>query len=163
MSSVAASLDALDGFVVLAKQSQGSQCVMIIKQVLKHPNIYVFGELLSQPHIAELANNTEHKQWLELLQLFAYGTYSAYRQRQQSSSTTNKLPDLSPVELNKLKQLSIVDLAATNKVLYYKDLMNNLEVSSVRELEDLIIECIYAGNFTIAIIIYLNRIFYIEI
>ena len=93
-NSLSASLDALDGFVVLAKQSTGSQCVMIIKQVLKHPAIYVYGELLSQPNISDLANNNEHKQWLELLQLFAYGTYPAYRQRQNSS---NKLPELSKI------------------------------------------------------------------
>jgi COP9 signalosome complex subunit 7 len=139
-SSISASLDALDGFVVLAKQSTGSQCVMIIKQVLKHPSIYVFGELLAQPHINELANSQEHKLWLELLQLFAYGTYTDYRNRQ---SSPNKLPELSSVELNKLKQLTLVDLAAKKKVLFYKDLLQILDLSSVRELEDLIIECFY--------------------
>ena len=45
---------ALDGFLVLARASQGQACVMVIKQVLKHPQIFVFGELLSSPNIKEV-------------------------------------------------------------------------------------------------------------
>ena len=39
--------------------------------------------------------------------------------------------------------ISIVDAAQTMKVLDYKDLMRDLEIGSLRELEDLIIDCIY--------------------
>lgn len=39
--------------------------------------------------------------------------------------------------------ISIADAAQKSKVLHYADLMTTLDMSSVRELEDLIIDCIY--------------------
>ena len=51
MSVPASSLESLEGFRVLARSSSGAQCVMVIKQVLKHPQIFVFGELLAEPNI----------------------------------------------------------------------------------------------------------------
>lgn len=39
--------------------------------------------------------------------------------------------------------LSIVDAAQRTKVLEYKALMRDMEIGSLRELEDLIIDCIY--------------------
>ena len=55
MSLPASSLDALDGFCVLAHSSSGPQCVLLIKQVLKHPHIHVFGELLECSSIQQVA------------------------------------------------------------------------------------------------------------
>ena len=55
MSLPASSLDALDGFCVLAHSSSGPQCVLLIKQVLKHPHIFVFGELLECSSIQQVA------------------------------------------------------------------------------------------------------------
>ena len=72
-----ASVAAMEGFVVLAKSSKGKGCVMVIKEVLKHPQIFVFGELLEQPNVKEL-ESSEHKPWLDLLRIFAYGTWSDY-------------------------------------------------------------------------------------
>lgn len=45
----------------------------------------------------------------------------------------------------KLKQLSFVSCASSSSVLRYKDLMDALDVSSVRALEDLVISCVYNG------------------
>ena len=50
----ASSLEALDGFCVLAGSSAGPQCVLLIKQVLKHPHIFVFGELLDCASIQQV-------------------------------------------------------------------------------------------------------------
>jgi len=128
---------ALEGFEVLAKSSAGQACVMVIQQVLKHPQIFVFGELLDVPNVKDLAN-TPHKAWLELLRLFAYGTYANYKAQPD-------LPKLEPAQLTKLRQLSIVEYAAKNKELSYSQLMKDLDVVNVRELEDLIIDCVYQG------------------
>jgi len=128
---------ALEGFEALVKSSPGQACVEVIKQVLKHPQIFVFGELLDAPNIKDLAT-TSYKPWLELLRVFAYGTYSDFRAK-------SELPKLGAKELTKLKQLSIVEYAAKNKVLSYKQLMVDLEIPNVRELEDLIIDCVYMG------------------
>jgi len=131
----------LEGFEALAKSSSGSSCVMVIQQVLKHPHIFVFGELLDLQSVKDLANNAQHKPYLELLRLFAYGTFGDYKAKQEKE----KLPQLSAKELTKLKQLTIVDNAAKNKLMSYVQLMKELELANVRELEDLIIECVYQG------------------
>jgi PCI domain len=81
---------------------------------------------------------TDEQAWLDALRLFAYGTYTEYK------ASTTKYPTLSPQQIRKLKQLTIVDLASQHKTLSYKQLMQTLDVSSVRELEDLIIDCLYA-------------------
>ena len=60
MSVPASSLDALDGFCVLAGSSSGPQCVLLIKQVLKHPHIFVFGELLECISIQQVTYSLTH-------------------------------------------------------------------------------------------------------
>jgi len=128
---------ALEGFEMLAKSNAGQACVMVIQQVLKHPQIFVFGELLDIQNVKDLVN-TPHKPWLELLRLFAYGTYANYKAQPD-------LPKLDPAQLTKLRQLSIVEYAAKNKELPYSQLMKDLDVLNVRELEDLIIDSVYIG------------------
>ncbi|KAG6782399.1 hypothetical protein POTOM_011799 [Populus tomentosa] len=47
---------------------------------------------------------------------------------------------------SKLKQLTVLTLSETNKVLSYNKLQEELEVSNVRELEDFLInDCMYTG------------------
>lgn len=46
----------------------------------------------------------------------------------------------------KLKHLTIVTMAISNKCIGYSDLLEQLDIGCVRELEDLIIESIYAGK-----------------
>jgi len=132
---------ALEGFEALVKTNSGQACVMVIQQVLTHSSIFVFGELLDQPNVKDLANGP-HKQHLELLRLFAYGTYGDYK------AANPELPKLNPKQLTKLKMLSIVEYAAKAKSLLYDDLMKSLDVPNVRELEDMIIECITLGLIT---------------
>ena len=79
----------------------------------------------------------------------------------------DSLPQLTPLQLKKLKHLTIVSLAAKNRVssylqlwrlllnsililhamqsIPYSTLQEELEIRDLRELEDLIIEAIYAG------------------
>ncbi|KAM2156719.1 hypothetical protein ACFX1R_042373 [Malus domestica] len=58
----------------------------------------------------------------------------------------SRLPHLVPDQVLKLKQLTVLTLAETNKVLPYHQLMQELDVINVRELEDFLInECMYAG------------------
>jgi len=140
-SGLAAGSAALEGFEALVKSAQGQACVMIIQQVLKHPSIFVFGELLDAPNVKDLANKPDHRPSLELLKLFAYGTYTDYKAKAEKEN----LPKLGTKELTKLKQLSIVEAAAKNKLLMYESLLNDLEMGSLRELEDMIIDCVYLG------------------
>jgi hypothetical protein len=110
-STSSSSLEALEGFALLCKSSSGLQCVMVLKQVLKHPQIFVFGELFQIPSISEL-EASDHRAWFDLLKLFAYGTYMDYKAQAQAK----KLPELGAAESTKLKQLTIVDMAATQRV-----------------------------------------------
>lgn len=131
--------DVIQEFVLLAATARGRAAVELIIHATSHPQLFAFSELLSAPHIAEL-KGTDHEAALDLLHLFAYGTWSDYRSNQQM------LPALEPQQVLKLKQLTIMTLAETAKVLPYYLLMQELEISNVRELEDLLInDCMYAG------------------
>lgn len=83
---------------------------------------------------------TDEKFYLDLLRLFAHGIWSDYK------SNADRLPQLVPDQILKLKQLTVLTLAETYKVLPYDQLMQELDVTNVRELEDFLInECMYAG------------------
>lgn len=76
---------------------------------------------------------------LATLNLFAYDSYSVYKQ------SPSKYIDLNHSMTRKLRMISIAETASKeSKTLYYKDLMKMLDVKEIRELEDLIIEAIYA-------------------
>jgi len=129
---------ALQTFVTLAKNAKGKQCTAIIQQALSAPNVFVFGELLELPNMQQLIG-TEDAKFIELLKLFAYGTYSEYQARNA------ELPPITQIQSRKLQQLSIVTLSATSKLIPYAVLQKELGISELRELEDLIIEAIYQG------------------
>jgi hypothetical protein len=82
------------------------------------------------------------KPWLDLLKLFAFGTYAEYK------ANNANLPQLDDAQALKLKQLTIVSLAAETKVIPYDTLLTSLDLSDTRTLEDCIIEGMYAGLFS---------------
>jgi len=128
----------LQQYCLLAKSLKGKGCVAIIEQALNAPGVYVFGELLVTPSVQQL-ETTEHKPYLELLKVFAHGNYSVYK------ANASVLPPLSPQMILKLKQLTIVSLSTEHKVIPYTVLLQHLDIQNVRELEDLVIECVYTG------------------
>ena len=129
---------ALSTFVELGKSATELAAAKNIELAISHKKTYVFGELLHLPNVQAL-QQTQYTKHLALLQLFAYGTYTEY--------LANKLafPELTELQVQKLKQLTIVTLAVENKKLKYELLMKTLEIENVRSLEDLVIECVYAG------------------
>ncbi|KAJ3678707.1 hypothetical protein LUZ60_002510 [Juncus effusus] len=111
----------------------------IIADATCHPSLFAFSEILSVPNVSKL-EGTQLSSSLDLLRLFAYGTWSDYR------SNASSLPSLLPDQVRKLKQLSVLTLAETKKILPYDQLMQEIDVSNVRELEDFLInECMYSG------------------
>jgi len=129
---------AIKSFCLLAKPQKGKALVAVIQQALSAPNIYVFGELLDMPNVQQLIGTDDQKS-VDLLKIFAFGTYADYK------ANAANLPVLNALALTKLKQLTIVTLAARQKVIPYSTLLAELEVGNLRELEDLIIECLYQG------------------
>jgi COP9 signalosome complex subunit 7 len=128
---------ALQTYVQMAEKAKGKQAAAVILQAIGAQNVFVFGELLMVPSIQQL-EATEDKKHVDLLKIFAYGTYSDYK-------NAGNLPILTPSQIRKLKQLTIVSLAAVSKVISYAQLHQQLDIQDVRELEDLIIDAIYQG------------------
>ncbi|XP_076318414.1 COP9 signalosome subunit 7 isoform X2 [Tachypleus tridentatus] len=127
----------LEQYLILAKAAKGIAAVGLIKQVLEAPGIYVFGELLDMPNIKELATG-ESASYFHLLNVFAYGTFTNYLENK------TKFPELTQAMITKLRHLTIVSLATKSKCIPYSTLLKELDLHNLRELEDLIIEVIYA-------------------
>eukprot|EP00850_Spirogloea_muscicola_P008766 SM000047S16905 [mRNA] locus=s47:638320:640886:- [translate_table: standard] len=131
--------EVLEGFCLLARSARGRAAAQLVAQATAEPRLFAFGELLDQPHVQEL-EDSEHSAAFELLKLFAYGTWSQYKSR------ASTLPALQPQQALKLKQLTVITLAESAKVLPYDLLMAQLDITNVRELEDMLInDCMYAG------------------
>lgn len=52
----------------------------LIERVLEASGVYVFGELLETECVKDLSSGTNAK-YVQLLELFAYGTYSDYKRK----------------------------------------------------------------------------------
>lgn len=129
----------LEQYILLAKAARGLALADLICKAAAEQGLFTYGELLSLPSVQELRAG-EHSRAYSLLALFAYGTWSDYR-----ASPDSVLP-LSSQQQHKLKLLTIVTLANGVRTLPYSHLMSALEVSSVRELEDILItDCFYSG------------------
>jgi len=127
----------LEPFLLMAKSMKGAAAAKLIQDATSAPGVFVFSELLEIPNIQELAKSEQHAQFYSLLQLFSYKTYEDYIQHKDT------LPPLNPAQTTKLKHLSIVSLASEQRILSYPRLMQSLDMPSIRELEDLIIDAIY--------------------
>ncbi|KAF5446131.1 COP9 signalosome complex subunit 7 isoform X2 [Juglans microcarpa x Juglans regia] len=131
--------DLIDHFVKQASALQGSALCPLIAEATSNTSLFAFSEILAIPSVLQL-EGTSNSVYLDVLRLFAHGTWSDYKRN------AGCLPQLVPEQVLKLKQLTVLTLAETNKVLPYDQLMQELDVTNVRELEDFLInECMYAG------------------
>ncbi|KAJ7259822.1 hypothetical protein C8J57DRAFT_1720357 [Mycena rebaudengoi] len=127
----------LEPFLLMAKSLKGAAAAKLIADATSAPGVFVFSELLELNNIQELSKSETHSKSFALLQLFAYRTYEDYLQNKDA------YPPLNAAQTTKLKHLSIVSLAASRRILPYSDLLRALEMPTIRELEDLIIDAIY--------------------
>ncbi|XP_043258689.1 COP9 signalosome complex subunit 7 isoform X1 [Colletes gigas] len=127
----------LEQFMLLAKTAKGAAALELIRQAVETPGVNVFGELLDMPNIKELENGPYVQYW-NTLNLFAYGTYKEYL------GNKDKVLELTPTQKKKLQHLTIVTLATKSRCIPYSILLEELDIKNVRDLEDLIIEAIYA-------------------
>jgi len=131
-------------YAALAKNATGAGAARLTRDACGHAGLFAFGELLEAEGIQALAG-TEHAGSLELLRLFAYGTWTDYRVAAAKEGGSS-LPALSDAQARKLRQLTVVSLAERSATLTYDELQATLELGSTRELEDFLInECMYAG------------------
>ncbi|KAI0271662.1 hypothetical protein BC834DRAFT_1039108 [Gloeopeniophorella convolvens] len=127
----------LEPFVLMSKSAKGAAAAKLIQDATSAQGVYFFAELLDAPSVRELANNDQHRAHHALLEIFTYKTYQDYLQHRGT------LPGLSPVQTTKLKHLSLLTYAMQQRVIPYSFLQKNLEISTIRQLEDLIIDAIY--------------------
>ncbi|KAG0142345.1 hypothetical protein CROQUDRAFT_673594 [Cronartium quercuum f. sp. fusiforme G11] len=129
----------LEYYLTIAKTVKGASAVKLIGDILSSSGVYVFGEFLDVPGIAELAVHEPHSRYHHLLEIFAFGTWKDY---QDNAST---LPELNASQATKLKQLSVITRASHSRVIPYADLLVSLEIGTFQELEELIIDAIYSN------------------
>lgn len=125
---------ALEQYLVLAKNARGKSCEALITQALSNPHTFVFGELL-----AVIKETDVSIEYLRLLEIFSYGTYDDYLAQQ------SHLPELTAAQQRKLKMLTLSSMAAQDHVLPFETLQHKLQVLTVRELENMVIDSVYAG------------------
>ncbi|EGN94145.1 hypothetical protein SERLA73DRAFT_188732 [Serpula lacrymans var. lacrymans S7.3] len=127
----------LEPFLLMSKSAKGAAAAKLVQDATSAPGVFVFAELLELPNIQELTNSEQHAPYISLLQLFSYNTYQDYLKHKDN------LPPLNQAQITKLKYLSIVSLAAERRILPYSQLLETLQMPTIRELEDLIIDAIY--------------------
>ncbi|GFZ48614.1 hypothetical protein JCM24511_06362 [Saitozyma sp. JCM 24511] len=129
----------LEPYLLLARSTKGQAAAKVVMDATAAPGVYVFSELMQLPNIQELGNDTNLANHLSLLQLFAYGTLATY------NTNPAAFPPVTSAHLLKLKHLTLVSLALRSRSLPYDRLQTELQLPTIRELEDLIIDVIYAG------------------
>ncbi|XP_012473313.1 COP9 signalosome complex subunit 7 isoform X2 [Gossypium raimondii] len=100
--------EVIDHFVKQASAQKGSALGSVVVEATSHPSLFAFSEILAVPTVAEL-EGTDNSVHLEVLRLFAHGTWSDYKRN------SCKLPQLVPDQVLKLKQLTVLTLAETKK------------------------------------------------
>ncbi|KAK3950348.1 hypothetical protein QBC32DRAFT_241682 [Pseudoneurospora amorphoporcata] len=159
----AKALNALEPFIALSKSATSPRAAAdLVTRATSAANTFIFTELLQTPQIQSLANSDEFSSYLTLLQVFSHGTYGDY------IANASALPVLNDEQKLKLRQLSLLTLVTNdgNSIssppdddamqqeqeqvqvqpnLSYASLIRHLELSSARELEELVISAIYAG------------------
>jgi COP9 signalosome complex subunit 7 len=130
--------DHLEQFKLLCKTTSGRATAAIVEKVVRNRHIFVFGEILELECVQRLRGTPEESTLL-LLEVFAYGSVADYVQQRET------LPVLPETALRKLRQLTLISLASRSKSLAYEELFEALQLSSVRELEDLVIASTYQG------------------
>ncbi|KKY22798.1 putative cop9 signalosome subunit 7 [Phaeomoniella chlamydospora] len=138
-------LTALEPFIqtVLTSKSPTPRFLAdIITRATSAQGTYIFTELLQLEQIQSLQSSPEFKNYLTLLELFSWGTWEDFQ-------ATTGLPSLNEAQTLKLRQLSILSLAASPSfALTYANLLQSLSLSTPSELESLITATIYSELIT---------------
>ncbi|GAA5813064.1 hypothetical protein MFLAVUS_006531 [Mucor flavus] len=132
----------LQPFLLLSKSVKGVANSKLITDALNAHGVYVFTELYEAPNVVQASTLPEVAPYYSLLKLFMYGTFKDYQ------DNIAQFPTLNENQIKKLKHLSIATLSETSQTLSYDLLQTYLNIPTVRDLEDLIIEAFYQGIFT---------------
>ena len=138
--------------LVLAKSHKAKALEMIIEKVLADPSIYKFSEFLDIENVQKLGASNKY---LKSLKLFAYENYEDYKNNSKEYIALNEK------QLKKLKMLSVITMAGKSKTLSYTKLSKDLDISSKKDLEDILLELIY-NRLINATLDEKNKVVYVE-
>ena len=139
-------MSALDQAIQTAKTAPSSMLPVIIDQVLNNANVFVFGEILSEPKVAAmLTDNGVARRSLATLELFAYSTFNDYEKNK------DKFIVLKPKMLEKLKMLSLTDLCMKNSSITFDQIKSSTGCASNDEAEELVLKCVQSQLFQVRI------------
>lgn len=131
----------LERWLLLAKDQRGPALAELIRKAMEEQGLYVYGEMLALPEVQNLASDERYAQLLSVLRLLAHGTWAEYKKALEGGLTP-----LSQTLQRKLKALTVVSLTNARRTLSYDDMLRALDISTLRELENLMItDCIYSG------------------
>jgi len=119
-------------FQELVKNFKGKELEKVIEQILES-DLYITAEFLDCPNIKALNSGNKH---YDTLYLFSMLTYSDYKK------ASAKYLKLNTKLLNKLKCISILELAKEKKFLDYTYLKNAFDIKTNFELEELLFNLI---------------------
>ena len=72
-------LNALEPYLALSKAATSPRAAAdLITQAISAPQAFIFAELLQTPNIQALRGSPEYSPYLQLLQIFAWGTLTDY-------------------------------------------------------------------------------------
>jgi COP9 signalosome complex subunit 7 len=95
----------MERFALLAKNTKGRAVANLISECLSTDDIYVFSELLQEKNVVALSSLPEFAPYHTLLEIFCFSDLQSYH------SQASSLPKLNDKQLEKLRLLSLVDLA----------------------------------------------------
>lgn len=123
-------------FTELVKNFKGKQLEQIIVQLLES-DLYITSEFLNYPNIKDLSSS--NSKYFDTLVLFSKLEYKDYKK------DSSKYLSLDKKLLNKLKSITIMEIAKNEKVLYFDELKRKLEINSNFELEEILFKIITTG------------------
>ena len=120
-------------FLELVKNCKDKKNVETVISSILESDLYITSELLNCPKIKELGTDNKH---YNTLYLFSMLTYKDYKKQKAKYLTLNdKL-------LNKLKSVSILELAKDQKFLHYSKVKDDLDIKINFNLEELLFNLI---------------------
>ncbi|CAN1259134.1 COP9 signalosome complex subunit 7 [Linum perenne] len=124
---------------VVASPAASSSLARIVVESTSHPSVFSFSEILAVP-------NFDQVRGFLIFFLLRYDRLLLISVNVEYGAKSSVLPQLTPSQIIKLKQLTVLTLAGRNKVIPYDTLLEELEFSNIRELEDFVVdECVYVG------------------
>jgi COP9 signalosome complex subunit 7 len=130
----------LEQYLLLAKPLKDAPLADLITKACSEPGLFNFGELLALPAVQDLNHTQLYSKAYALLTLFSYGTLMDLK------CHPDRFPELTELQLHKLRLLTVVSMATSRRTLPYSELFSALDLQDVRQLEDFLISgCLYGG------------------